>query len=116
MDERFLWSRRMDERFRNAKKESLGTRPVTIPPTTRSIVSRHLVGDTREPSDVLSGVLLSHGLRRSTIGAGGLNYRVRNGIGCTPSAITTEHIRRLYVGIYSVLNATLGCGCTLNAA
>jgi hypothetical protein len=49
----------------------------------------------REPSDVLSSVLLSHGLRRSTIGAGGLNYRVRNGIGCTPSAITTEHIRQL---------------------
>jgi hypothetical protein len=49
-------------------------------------------GNTTEPSDVLSSVLLSHGLRRSTIDAGGLNYRVRNGTGCTPSAITTEHI------------------------
>ena len=44
---------------------------------------------------MFSDVLLSHGLRRSTIGAGGLNFRVRNGIGCTPSAIATEHIRRL---------------------
>ena len=66
-------------------------------------VSRPVVDAVREKSkessDVLSGVLLSHGLRRSTIGAGGLNCRVRNGIGCTPSAKTTEHIRRLYVGI-----------------
>ena len=51
----------------------------------------------KEPLDVFSGVLLSHGLHRSTIGAGGLNYRVRKGIGCTPSAITTEHIHRLSV-------------------
>ena len=59
----------------------------------------------KEPSDVFSGVLLSHGLRRSTIGAGGLNFRVRNGIGCTPSAITTEHIRRLSAdGKYAVFN------------
>lgn len=33
-------------------------------------------------------------LQPSTIGAGGLNYRVRNGIGCTPSAITTKRIRQ----------------------
>ena len=26
----------------------------------------------------------------STIGAGGLNFRVRNGYGCVPTAITTE--------------------------
>jgi hypothetical protein len=26
----------------------------------------------------------------STIGAGGLNYRVRNGYGCDPTAIATE--------------------------
>jgi hypothetical protein len=31
----------------------------------------------------------------STIGAGGLNFRVRNGIGCTPSAMIAEHIPRL---------------------
>ena len=51
----------------------------------------------QEPLDAFSGVLLSHGLHRSTIGAGGLNYRVRNGIGWTPSAITTERIHRLSV-------------------
>ena len=35
-------------------------------------------------------VLLSHTLRCSTIGAEGLNGRVRNGIGCFPLAITTR--------------------------
>ncbi len=34
--------------------------------------------------------LLSHALRRSTIGAEGLHGRVRNGIGCFPLAITTR--------------------------
>ena len=33
---------------------------------------------------------LPRSLPRSTIGAGGLNFRVRNGTGCTPSAMTTE--------------------------
>ena len=28
----------------------------------------------------------------STIGAGGLNFRVRDGIGCTPTAMATEKI------------------------
>ena len=57
-------------------------------------------------------------LRRSTIGAGGLNYRVRNGTGCTPSAITTEHIRRLSTSeSYSIVNATRReASATLNAA
>ena len=36
------------------------------------------------------GDLLSHVLRRSTIGAAGLNGRVRDGIGCFPRAITTR--------------------------
>ena len=31
--------------------------------------------------------LLSHELPRSIIGDGGLNFRVRNGIGCTPSSM-----------------------------
>ena len=35
-------------------------------------------------------VLLSHILRQSTIGAEGLNFRVRNGIGCGPFAIITR--------------------------
>ena len=38
--------------------------------------------------------LLSHALRRSTIGAEGLNGRVRNGIGCFPLAITTRPFKR----------------------
>ena len=63
-----------------------------------------LVRVPQEPLDAFSGVLLSHGLHRSTIGAGGLNYRVRNGIGWTPSAITTERIHRLSVdGLYAVV-------------
>ena len=70
----------------------------------------------KEPSDVLSSVLLSHGLRRSTIGAGGLNYRVRNGTGCTPSAITTEHIRRLSSESIFRCECTHTGACTLNAA
>jgi hypothetical protein len=36
------------------------------------------------------GDLLSHVLRRSTIGATGLNGRVRDGIGCFPRAVTTR--------------------------
>ncbi len=36
------------------------------------------------------GDLLSHALRRSTIGAEGFHDRVRDGIGCRPLAITTK--------------------------
>ena len=36
------------------------------------------------------GVLLSRGLSQSTIGAAGLNVRVREGIGCLPRAMTTK--------------------------
>ena len=32
------------------------------------------------------------GTPRSTIGAGGLNFRVRHGTGCVPSAMTTENL------------------------
>ena len=40
--------------------------------------------------NVPGNVLLSHAsLPRSTIGAIGLNYRVRDGIGCFPHAIAT---------------------------
>src|SRR5262249_27522385 len=38
--------------------------------------------------------LLSHVLRRSTIGAEGFHGRVRNGIGCRPLAITTRSSKR----------------------
>ena len=40
------------------------------------------------------GDLLSHVLRRSTIGAAGLNGRVRDGIGCFPRAIATRPVKR----------------------
>ena len=36
----------------------------------------------------------------STIDAGGLNLRVRNGYGCDPSAIATGNISRCYVMVY----------------
>ena len=36
------------------------------------------------------GDLLSHALRRSTIGAAALNGRVRDGIGCFACAMTTK--------------------------
>ena len=39
-------------------------------------------------------VLLSHALRQSTIGAGALNVRVRNGIVCNLSAKTTRSTKR----------------------
>src|SRR5437588_12694668 len=37
---------------------------------------------------------LPHRPRCSTIGAGGLNFRVRNGTGCFPTAMTTETFNR----------------------
>ena len=40
------------------------------------------------------GDLLSHVLRRSTIGATGLNGRVRDGTGCFPRAMTTRPVKR----------------------
>jgi hypothetical protein len=43
---------------------------------------------------------------RSTIGAGGLNFRVRNVAGCTPSAMTTE-LYEVWVGVSA---ATRGVG------
>ena len=44
---------------------------------------------SRPGSDLLSRVL-----RRSTIGAGAFHGRVRNGIGCSRSAITTRSAKR----------------------
>ena len=40
------------------------------------------------------GDLLSHVLRRSTIGAAALNFRVRNGTGCFARAMTTKPGKR----------------------
>ena len=48
--------------------------------------------DFEEDTFVLQ--VLSHALRQSTIGAGALNVRVRNGIVCNLSAITTRSTKR----------------------
>ena len=44
----------------------------------------------RKCPSLVSDVLLSHGLLRSTIGARGLNFRVRNGTGCTSPAMVAD--------------------------
>ena len=44
------------------------------------------------------GDLLSHVLRRSTIGVLALNGRVRDGIGCLASAMTTKPRKERYIG------------------
>ena len=55
---------------------------------------RHHAGDgalsARKCPSLVSDVLLSHGLLRSTIGARGLNFRVRNGTGCTSPAMVAD--------------------------
>ena len=48
-------------------------------------------------------VLLSHILRQSTIGAEGLYFRVRNGIGCCPFAIITR--QRLIIFLKDLVNS-----------
>ena len=45
-------------------------------------------------------VLLFHILRQSTIGAEGLNFRVRDGIGCGPFAIITRHKLIIFLKYY----------------
>jgi hypothetical protein len=47
------------------------------------------IGKTESGDD-----LLSRGISPSTIGAGGLNFRVRDGNGCGPSALVTGNISR----------------------
>ena len=62
------------------------------PPYARG--PRHHAGDGALPArkcpSLVSDVLLSHGLLRSTIGARGLNFRVRNGTGCTSPAMVAD--------------------------
>ena len=55
------------------------------------------------------GDLLSHVLRRSTIGATGLNGRVRDGIGCFPRAVATRPRERMRVA--SALWVWFSCPC-----
>ena len=57
------------------------------------------------------GDLLSHVLRRSTIGVLALNGRVRDGIGCLASAMTTKPRKERYIG--AVLAALLSLFCVL---
>ena len=45
-------------------------------------------------------VLLSHVLRQSTIGAEGLDFRVRNGIGYYPFAIITRLIGYIFIKVF----------------
>ena len=61
--------------------------------------------------------LLSHVLRRSTIGATALNCRVRDGIGCFARAMTTKPKKRQR-GIETPLNISVvpSLGCTFCAA
>ena len=51
--------------------------------------------DTNEVFARFGGDLLSHVLRRSTIGATALNGRVRNGAGCFARAMTTKPSKNL---------------------
>ncbi len=73
---------------------------ININPNRKKIISIKIdlicLNKRRSPSKILKGlnvpgnVLLSHaGFPRSTIGAVGLNCRVRDGIGCFPHAIVT---------------------------
>ena len=50
----------------------------------------------RERPFVAGGVLLSHGLHRSTIGAGGLSFRVRDGTGRDSPAMAAGHEGALF--------------------
>ena len=61
--------------------------------------------------DGSGGDLLSHVLRRSTIGALALNCRVRDGIGCFADAMTTRPADEpLHIGILSAAKLLLGSG------
>src|SRR6056297_171675 len=51
---------------------------------------RHRKRDTLKDFTRFGGDLLSHALRRSTIGAKALNGRVRDGTGCFALAMTTK--------------------------
>ena len=56
----------------------------------RSTEIRSYHEDSERALFKFGGDLLSHALRRSTIGATVLNLRVRNGIGCFTRAMTTK--------------------------
>lgn len=72
-----LGRREPAERPARTEKEGPATTRVTGP-------------SARKCPSLVSDVLLSHGLLRSTIGARGLNFRVRNGTGCTSPAMVAD--------------------------
>ena len=76
-------------------------RPPAQPIGTHYSIGSHTCVEGRAPSrrrpsteDVRRRPTLPRGPPRSTIGAEGLNFRVRNGTGCFPFAITTETLWR----------------------
>ena len=85
--------RRHDQRgTREGRAPAGGRGPRARGPHKRG--PRHHAGDGALPArkcpSLVSDVLLSHGLLRSTIGARGLNFRVRNGTGCTSPAMVAD--------------------------
>ena len=66
-----------------------GARSPSPPEAKRRLPARMQLGSLRT---ILGDGLLSHDNNRSIIGDGELNCRVRNGIGCTLSSMTTKEI------------------------
>src|SRR5437879_10147805 len=64
--------------------------------------SRHPCGPRDFDKDARQRPTLPSGYPDSTIGAGGLNFRVRKGNGCLPSAIVTERAK-----LYRLLRSRL---------
>ena len=62
----------------------------------RRLIDRHRVAMFLHALGRHGSDLLSRVLRRSTISAGAFHGRVRNGIGCSRSAITTRSAKGMY--------------------
>jgi hypothetical protein len=83
-----LARKRLPTKFKFCQQKGPLTRP--SPPFRRAYEKRRFqCAFCRPGSDLLSRVL-----RRSTISAGAFHGRVRNGIGCSRSAITTRSAKR----------------------
>src|ERR1022692_1191355 len=66
-------------------------------PTPKRAEGHHLNGNGPQREHVRRRPTLPRSLPRSTIGAEGLNFRVRNGTGCFPFAMATETLWRCVV-------------------